>query len=150
MFDDVRICSTRLDQRTAKRFEELAILGMASPVLGYLARASRDNVLMARAAALGVIGRPKTVSMVSFFKNEPAIVVRAKWLQHCPHSIVSKPAPVQSSRWSGCQNRSAPRVGRRPGYSPLTNALSPGKEKNWARPSAAALPRGMNSPAGFS
>src|SRR5262249_10705050 len=81
MFHDVRERSTRLDERTARRFEELAIQAMPSPVLGYLARATRDNVLMARGAALGVIGRPKTFLYgFLFFKNEPAIVVGAKWL----------------------------------------------------------------------
>jgi hypothetical protein len=81
MFHDVGERSTRLDERTARRFEELAIEAMASPLLGYLARAPRDNVLVARAAALSVIGRPKTfLYRFSFFKNEPAIIVRAKWL----------------------------------------------------------------------
>src|SRR5439155_27108439 len=81
MFHDVRERSTRLDERTARRFEELAIEGMPSPVLGYLARAARDNVLVACAAALSVIGRPKTVLYgFLFFKNEPAFVVREKWL----------------------------------------------------------------------
>src|ERR1700675_3881229 len=81
MFHDVGERSTRLNERTARRFEELAIEGMPSPVLGYLARTPRDNVLMACAAALGVIGRTKTVLCgFLFFKNEPAIIVRAKWL----------------------------------------------------------------------
>ena len=81
MFHDVGECSTRLDERTARRLEELAIEGMPSPVLSYLARAPRDNVLVACAAALSVIGRPKTVlGGFNFFKDEPAIVERAKWL----------------------------------------------------------------------
>src|SRR5437660_11285484 len=81
MFHDVGERSTRLDERTARRFEKLAIEGMPSPVLGYLARAARDDVLMACGAALGVIGRPKTVLCgFLFFKNEPAIIVRAKRL----------------------------------------------------------------------
>src|SRR5436190_2667086 len=81
MFHDVSVCGTRLDERTSRRFEELAIQAMPSPVLGYLARAPGDNVLVARTAALGVIGRPKTFFYrFLFFKNEPAIVVRAKWL----------------------------------------------------------------------
>ena len=81
MFHDVGERSTRLDERTARRLEELAIEGMPSPLLGYLARAARDNVLVACAAALSVIGRPKTfLHGFSFFKDEPAIVVRAKWL----------------------------------------------------------------------
>ena len=54
---------------------------MPSPVLGYLARGPRDNVLVTCAAALSVIRRPKTFLYgFSFFKNEPTIVVRAKWL----------------------------------------------------------------------
>ena len=47
MFHDVGERSTRLDERTARRFEELAIECMPSPVLGYLACGPRDNVLMA-------------------------------------------------------------------------------------------------------
>src|SRR5262245_61586365 len=81
MFHDVGECGTRLDERTARRFEELAIERMPSPVLGYLARGSRDNVLMTCAASLSVIGRSKTFLYgFLFFKDEPAIVVRAKWL----------------------------------------------------------------------
>jgi hypothetical protein len=81
MFHDVGGRSPRLDERTSRRFEELAIQAMPSPVLGYLAPGPGDNVLVARAAALGVIGRPKTfLCRFLFFKNEPAIVVRAKWL----------------------------------------------------------------------
>src|SRR5437773_2601166 len=81
MFHDVGERCTRLNERTTRRFEELAIERMSSPVLGYLARATRDNVLVACGAALGVIGRPKTVLYgFLFFKNEPAIVVRTKWL----------------------------------------------------------------------
>jgi hypothetical protein len=53
---------------------------MPSPVLGYLARTSRDDVLVALPAALSVIGRPKTVCYgFNFFKDEPAIVERAQW-----------------------------------------------------------------------
>src|SRR5882672_7165250 len=81
MFHDVWERSTRLDERTARRFEELAIERMPSPVLGYLARGSGDSVLLACRAALGVIRRPKTIRYaLLFFKNEPSIVVRAKWL----------------------------------------------------------------------
>src|SRR5437660_7830268 len=81
MFHDVGERSTRLDERTARRFEELAIESMPSPVLSYLARAPRDNILVACGAALSVIGRPKTVLCgFNFFKDEPAIAERAKWL----------------------------------------------------------------------
>ena len=65
---------------------------MPSPVLGYLASSAGDNVLMACAAALGVIGRPKTVLCgFLFFKNEPAIIVRAKWL----HVVLSDGVKVR-------------------------------------------------------
>jgi hypothetical protein len=81
MFHDVGERSTRLDERTSRRFEELAIEAMPSPLLGDLARGPSDNVLVACAAALSVIGRPKTFLYgFSFLKNEPAIVVRAKRL----------------------------------------------------------------------
>src|SRR5438046_6557085 len=81
MFHDVGERSTRLDERTARGFEELAIERVPGPVLGYLAVGPCDNVLVACAAALSVIGRPKTVLYgFLFFKNEPAIIVRAKWL----------------------------------------------------------------------
>src|SRR5712692_9324711 len=73
-------CGTRLNERTARRFEEPAIECMPSPVLGYLARTSRDDVLVALPAALSVVRRPKTVLHgFNFFKDEPAIVERGQW-----------------------------------------------------------------------
>src|SRR5712692_8068542 len=77
-------CGTRLNERTARRFEKPAIECMPGPVLGYLARTSRDDILVALPAALSVIGRPKTVLHgFNFFKDEPAIVERTQW-----HNIV--------------------------------------------------------------
>ena len=79
MFHYVGGCGTRLNERTARRFEEPAIECMPSPVLGYLARTSRDDVLVALPAALSVVRRPKTVLHgFNFFKDEPAIVERAQ------------------------------------------------------------------------
>src|SRR2546421_12776701 len=93
MFHDVRERSTRLNERTTRRFEELAIEGMPSPVLRYLARAASDNVLMACAAALSVIGRPKTVLChFLFFKIEPGIVARAKW----HHAVLSDRVKIRT------------------------------------------------------
>jgi hypothetical protein len=53
---------------------------MSSPVLGYLTRSSRDDVLVAFPAALSVIRRPKAVRYgFNFFKDKSAIVHRAWW-----------------------------------------------------------------------
>src|SRR6266496_90467 len=84
MFRDVGVSCTRLNQRTARRLEEFATEGVASAMLGYLARASRDHVLVALPAALSVVGRPKAAFFsFNFFKDEPAIVERTEW-----HNIV--------------------------------------------------------------
>src|SRR4030095_11413116 len=52
---------------------------MASPVLGDLAGASGNDILVAFPAALGVVCWAKTVGeRFNFFKNEPRIIERAK------------------------------------------------------------------------
>lgn len=79
MLDDLGICRTRLNERAAKRFEEIVILGVTCALFGYLARTPGDNVLVALPAALSVIDRTKTlIYAFGFFKNESGIVERGE------------------------------------------------------------------------
>ena len=57
----LRMCRARGDERPALRLEELPAGEMPGPLLRDLARATGDDVLMAFAAALRVVGRPQTI-----------------------------------------------------------------------------------------
>ena len=64
--DDVRMRRAGMDERAAERLEETSrLVETAGAVLGDLARAAGDDVLMTLAATLRVVGRPETVAMVS-------------------------------------------------------------------------------------
>ena len=69
----------RMDERSAQRREELAVVGTASAMFGDLARAARDDVLMAFAAALGVVSGPQAVGgRFDFLEDEPIVVERSQ------------------------------------------------------------------------
>src|SRR5207248_9435145 len=79
VFNDLRICCTRLNERAAGRFEELVIKCMSSAMLGYLASPSGDDILVAFPATLGVIGRTEPLfCSFNLFKDKAAVVKRAR------------------------------------------------------------------------
>ena len=69
----------RMHQRPAQRLEELAVQHVAGAVLGHLAGAAGDDVLVALAARLGVVGRAQPVDDgLDLFEDEPVVVERAQ------------------------------------------------------------------------
>ena len=76
---DVGMGGARLDQRPAQRLEELAVEHVPGAVLGDLARAAGHDVLVALAAALGVVGRAQAVvDGLDLLEDEPVVVERAQ------------------------------------------------------------------------
>jgi hypothetical protein len=66
-------------ERAAEGFEELVTIKTPRTVLGDLARAARDDVLVAFAAALGVVDRADAViDRLDLFENEAVVVERAQ------------------------------------------------------------------------
>ena len=73
-FDHVRVSGAGVHERAAEGLEELTIEHMAD-VLGHLACAAGDDVLMALPAGLGVICGPKTIANgLHLFEDEPVVV----------------------------------------------------------------------------
>ena len=69
----------RMDQRPAERLEELAFEQSSGAMFRDLAGAAGDDVLVAFAAALGVVGRAEAIGDgLDFFENEPIVVERAE------------------------------------------------------------------------
>ena len=69
----------RVNQRAAERLEEFAVLHVSGSVLGDLAGAAGDDVLMALAAALGVVDRPQAIlDRFEFLEDESIVVERAE------------------------------------------------------------------------
>ncbi len=76
--DELWISGARLNQRAARRFEELVAVQMSGAVLGDLARAARRHVLVTLGATLRVVGRSESVGYrLDFFEDEPVVVERA-------------------------------------------------------------------------
>ena len=74
-FDHVRVSGTGVHERAPEGLEELTIEHMARTVLGHLARASGDDVLMALPAGLRVICGSKTIANgLHLFEDEPVVV----------------------------------------------------------------------------
>ena len=68
-----------MHQRPAQRLEELAVEHVAGAVLGHLAGAAGDDVLVALAAGLGVVGRAQAVGDgLGLLEDEAVVVERAQ------------------------------------------------------------------------
>ena len=75
MLKDLRMGGPRLDERTTHRLDELQQFQAPGAVLGDLAGATRDDVLVTFAACLCIERRPQPVGdRFHFFEDEPVVV----------------------------------------------------------------------------
>ena len=74
---DIGMGCARVHERSTGRLEERTVLHSARSMLGNLARAARNDVLMALAATLRVVDRPQAVfDVLDLFEEEAVVVER--------------------------------------------------------------------------
>ena len=97
--DDLLVRGARVDQRAAERLEETARRVQPSgAMLGDLAGAAGDDVLVTFAAALRVVGRPEAVGDgFGFFEDEAVVVERAQRLDVVFVDGVERPDPAREA-----------------------------------------------------